>query len=192
MISAGEYLLLATVLLCLLHIDRAGGAMSGVAAVPRFDVAVYDATSGGVMAAVAAARRGHSVLLMCASWPACFPEGGRRIGGMSSGGLGQSDIGGSASEVIGGLAEEFYTRNRAHYGNSAVVAGLPTSNPAAEGTIAAAAAAVAPAALDLSPTLEGDSCRLPSAACNVTYNLEPHVALSIFIAMLQDANVTVW
>ena len=35
------------------------------------DVAVYDASSGGVIAAVAAARHGARTLLICASWPAC-------------------------------------------------------------------------------------------------------------------------
>ena len=56
-----------------------------------FDAIVYDATSGGVTAAVAAARHGLHTALLCAAWPACFPEGGKRIGGMSSGGLGQTD-----------------------------------------------------------------------------------------------------
>lgn len=65
------------------------------------DVAIYDASSGGVIAAVAAARHGAKTLLICASYPACFPEGGLRVGGMSSGGLGQSDIG-SCSDDIGG------------------------------------------------------------------------------------------
>lgn len=58
-------------------------------AAAQIDVVVYDATSGGVMAAVAAARHGAKVVLVCASWPACFEEGGKRVGGMSSGGLGQ-------------------------------------------------------------------------------------------------------
>ena len=135
-----------------------------------FDVIVYDATSGGVMAAVAAARQGAGllrVLLICASWPACFSEGGERVGGMSSGGLGQSDIGGKPEVIIGGLAREFYLRNRLHYrggGN-----GPPPSNGSST-----------------------SSCRCPSPECQVTYNLEPHVALGIFESMLAEANVTVW
>ena len=80
-----------------------------------YDAIIYDASSGGVTAAVSAARRGLHVALLCASWPGCFPEGGQRVGGMSSGGLGQTDIGPTASH-IGGLALEFYQRNRAHYG----------------------------------------------------------------------------
>eukprot|EP00051_Salpingoeca_urceolata_P005992 m.79717 g.79717 ORF g.79717 m.79717 type:complete len:670 (+) comp14635_c0_seq1:59-2068(+) len=129
------------------------------------DVLVYDATSGGVTAAVAAARHGMKTILVCASWPACFPDGGLRVGGLSSGGLGQTDIGGHP-DIIGGLAEEFYTRNRQHYGS---IAPTPSSSLASASS----------------------SCRLPTAGCNQTYNLEPHVALGIFEALLRDAKVEV-
>ena len=137
------------------------------------DVAVYDASSGGVTAAIAASRHGADTLLICASWPACWPEGGLRVGGMSSGGLGETDLG-SCSDAIGGIALEFYTRNRQHYGQL---------QPAAETTASTSSAAAAAAAA-------GD-CRLPAAGCNQTFNLEPHVALGIFEAMLREANVTV-
>ena len=130
----------------------------------QFDVVVYDATSGGVMAAVAAGRHGSKTALLCASWPACFPEGGHIIGGMSGGGLGQTDIGGH-TEIIGGLAREFYERNRQHYESA-----QPTV-PAVSG---------------------GSSCRLPAQGCNATYNLEPHVAQSIFASMLNDAGVKIF
>jgi hypothetical protein len=63
------------------------------------DVCVYGGTSGGVIAAVAAARRGGRVVLI---------EPGRRLGGMSSGGLGMTDNG--ATSTISGLAREFYRR----------------------------------------------------------------------------------
>ena len=114
------------------------------------------------MAAVAAARHGATVLLLCASWPACFTEGGRQVGGMSSGGLGQTDLG--CTDAVGGLALEFYTRNRRHY-DKAVITGQP----------------------DIVST----SCRLPSPKCNVTWNLEPHVARANFDAMLAEAGVSV-
>ena len=96
----------------LLLVGAVGAAVNGNTS--RFDVVVYDASSGGVMAAVAAGRHGSKTALLCASWPACFHEGGHNIGGMSGGGLGQTDIGGHA-EIIGGLAREFYERNRQHY-----------------------------------------------------------------------------
>ena len=56
-----------------------------------YDVVVYDASSAGVIAAVAASRhmqihgKGKEkvrVALLCASWPSCWEEGGRRVGGV--------------------------------------------------------------------------------------------------------------
>jgi FAD dependent oxidoreductase len=70
------------------------------------DVVVYGGTSGGVAAAVQAARLGKSVVLI---------EPTHRLGGLSSGGLGQTDIGNK--EAIGGIAREFYRRIRRHYEN---------------------------------------------------------------------------
>lgn len=68
-------------------------------------VCIYGGTSGGVVAAVEAARRGLAVVLVA-------PE--HRLGGMTSGGLGMTDIG--AKEAIGGIAREFYQRVGARYG----------------------------------------------------------------------------
>jgi hypothetical protein len=73
--------------------------------VQSFDVIVYGGTSGGVVAAVAAARQGANVALL---------EPGRFLGGMSSGGLGQTDHGNK--KTIGGEALEFYRRVGRHYG----------------------------------------------------------------------------
>jgi hypothetical protein len=61
--------------------------------------------SGGVAAAVAAARMGKIVILT---------EFGTHLGGMTSGGLGQTDIGNKAA--IGGISREFYRRLGQHYG----------------------------------------------------------------------------
>jgi hypothetical protein len=74
------------------------------AAERRADVVVYGATAGGVLAAVAAAREGKSVLLL---------EPGKHVGGMVSGGLGATDAGNRAA--VGGYAREFFDRVRAHY-----------------------------------------------------------------------------
>ena len=63
------------------------------------DVCIYGGTSGGVAAAVQAARLGKSVVIVC-------PD--EHLGGLSSGGLGFTDTGNKA--VIGGLAREFYHR----------------------------------------------------------------------------------
>jgi hypothetical protein len=78
-------------------------------AAPReFDIVVYGGTSGGVAAAVQAARMGKSVVLI---------EPGKHLGGLTSGGLGATDIGNKAA--IGGIAREFYQRIRKHYDEEA-------------------------------------------------------------------------
>lgn len=69
------------------------------------DVVVFGANSGGVIAASAAAREGVSVVLV-------DPES--HVGGMSSGGLGQTDIGNKFA--ITGMSRDFYRRIGAHYG----------------------------------------------------------------------------
>lgn len=70
-----------------------------------YDVCVYGATSAGVVAAYTAAQYGKSVLLI---------EPGKHVGGMSSGGLGLTDIGNKYA--ISGLALDFYRRIGQHYG----------------------------------------------------------------------------
>ena len=72
----------------------------------KVDVCVYGGTSGGVMAAAAAAKDGKSVALI---------EPGRHLGGMTSGGLGQTDYGDKA--VVGGMARKFYKLIALHYNN---------------------------------------------------------------------------
>jgi len=69
-----------------------------------YDVVVYGGTSGGVAAAVQVAKMGKTVVLI---------EPGRHLGGLSSGGLGATDIGNKAA--IGGLSREFYQRIYQHY-----------------------------------------------------------------------------
>lgn len=69
------------------------------------DVLVYGGTAGGVAAAVQAAREGKKTVLL---------EFGNHLGGMTSGGLGQTDIGNKAA--IGGISREFYQRVGRHYG----------------------------------------------------------------------------
>ena len=70
----------------------------------RYDVVVYGGTSGGIAAAIQADRMGKSVLLI---------EPGAHLGGLSSGGLGATDIGNKAA--IGGIAREFYGRLGDYY-----------------------------------------------------------------------------
>jgi NADPH-dependent 2,4-dienoyl-CoA reductase/sulfur reductase-like enzyme len=73
-----------------------------------YDIVVYGGTSSGVAAAVQARQMGKSVVLI---------EPSHRLGGLSSGGLGQTDIGNKAA--IGGLARRFYQAIHEHYSRPA-------------------------------------------------------------------------
>ncbi len=82
-----------------------GGGAIVAAEVVQTDICIYGATSGGIAAAIQAARMGKSVVLA---------EFGRHLGGLTSGGLGATDIGNKAA--IGGISREFYRRVGRHYG----------------------------------------------------------------------------
>jgi hypothetical protein len=71
-----------------------------------FDIVIYGGTSAGISAAVQASRMGKSVLLL---------EPGQRLGGLTTGGLGQTDIGNK--QAIGGISREFYERVFTYYEN---------------------------------------------------------------------------
>ena len=73
--------------------------------VKEVDICIYGGTSAGVIAAYTSQQSGKSVLLI---------EPGRHLGGMSSGGLGFTDIGNKY--VVQGLALDFYRRLGTHYG----------------------------------------------------------------------------
>src|SRR5438309_4106418 len=90
---------------CLLFIYLGGFDLNS-AEVIQSDLCVYGGTSGGVAAAVQATRMGKTAVIV---------ESGRHVGGLSSGGLGATDIGNKAA--IGGIAREFYARVAKHYTN---------------------------------------------------------------------------
>ena len=71
----------------------------------EIDICIYGGTSAGVIAAYTAVKSGKNVILI---------EPGQRLGGLSSGGLGQTDIGNKYA--ITGLARDFYRRLGKHYG----------------------------------------------------------------------------
>src|SRR5687768_8428196 len=73
-----------------------------------YDVVVYGGNAGGVAAAVQSARMGKSVALV---------EPGSHLGGLTTGGLGATDIGNKAA--IGGISREFYQRVKRHYDDPA-------------------------------------------------------------------------
>jgi len=68
------------------------------------DVVIFGGTSGGVAAAVQARRMGKTAVI--AEWTP-------HLGGLTTGGLGATDIGNKAA--IGGIAREFYETIAAHY-----------------------------------------------------------------------------
>ncbi len=68
------------------------------------DIVVYGGTSAGVAAAIEAKRMGRSVVLI---------EPTSRVGGLTTGGLGQTDIGNK--RVVGGISREFYQNIKTYY-----------------------------------------------------------------------------
>lgn len=122
------------------------------------DVVVYGDASGGVTAAVQAARMGKKVILVA-------PVG--HLGGMTSSGLGLTDIGNTA--ILGGLSREFYHRVYQHYQHDAAWNHEPRADfkNVGQGT------------LGLNP-----ATRLASI-------FEPKVAEAAFDAMAKEAGVRV-
>ncbi len=70
----------------------------------QYDIVVYGGTSAGIVAAIQASRMGKTVILI---------EPGDHLGGLTTGGLGQTDIGNK--QAIGGISREFYQQIKAHY-----------------------------------------------------------------------------
>lgn len=68
------------------------------------DVVIYGATPGGLAAAVQVERMGHRAIVL---------EPTERIGGLTTGGLGCTDIG--SKGAYGGIAREFYRDVKRHY-----------------------------------------------------------------------------
>jgi hypothetical protein len=119
------------------------------------DVVVYGGTSGGVAAAVQATRIGKTALLI---------EPGRRIGGLTSGGLGATDIGNKAA--IGGIAREFYRRVARHYARDDA-----WTNQTRD---------------DFRKLSRRDQARE-----DTMWTFEPHVAETVYREMLEEAKVPV-
>lgn len=74
----------------------------------HYDIVIYGGSSAGVSAAIQAARMNKSVAIV-------EPYG--RLGGLTTGGLGATDIGNK--RVIGGISREFYQNLKAHYDQKA-------------------------------------------------------------------------
>jgi hypothetical protein len=70
------------------------------------DIVVYGGTSGGIIAAIQAAKSERSVVLVS---PTPY------LGGLTTSGLGWTDLG--SDSILGGLSRDFYTRVYQHYQN---------------------------------------------------------------------------
>ncbi len=125
---------------------------------PPHDVVVYGDASGGVTAAVQAARMGKKAVLISQYG---------HLGGLSSSGLGWSDIGNNA--ILGGLAREFYHRLYRHYQdeNAWTLEARAGYGNAGQGVPA------------LDPKTE------------LASTFEPKVAESVFDALIEEAGVRV-
>ena len=126
------------------------------------DLCVYGGTARGVAAAVQAARMGKTAVIA---------EFGNHLGGLTSGGLGATDIGNKAA--IGGIAREFYHRIALHYATSnAWRSSRATEYFAQRG---------------------GRSTESELKSPDATmWTFEPHVAEDIFFQMVNEAKVAVY
>ena len=93
-----------TAVFCLLIMVLMCGGLNRAVTAQEYDVVIYGGTSGGITAAIQAAKMGRTVALV---------EPGLHLGGLTSGGLGATDIGNK--QAIGGLSREFYQRVKQHY-----------------------------------------------------------------------------
>ena len=84
---------------------------------PAHDVVIYGGTPAGLIAAIAAARAGVSVVVI---------EPTRWIGGMVTGGLARTDVG--RPETVGGITREFFARAAVRYGGKFMWFAEPHAN----------------------------------------------------------------
>lgn len=82
--------------------------LASQAAAATYDLVIYGGTSGGIAAAVQAARMGKTAVLI---------EPTQHLGGLTTGGLGATDIGNK--RAIGGISRDFYARIWKHYNDPA-------------------------------------------------------------------------
>jgi hypothetical protein len=126
------------------------------------DLCIYGGTAAGVAAAVQAARMGKTAVIA---------EFGNHLGGLTSGGLGATDIGNKAA--IGGIAREFYHRIAQHYSNDNAWQFEECKDYFAKHG----------ARSTLSELSSPDA---------TMWTFEPHVAEDIFFQMLNEAKVAVY
>jgi hypothetical protein len=126
------------------------------------DLCIYGGTAGGVAAAVQAARMGKTAVVA---------EFGNHLGGLTSGGLGATDIGNKAA--IGGIAREFYHRIALHYASSNAWRFEPREEYFAQR-----------GGRSTANELSGPEATM--------WTFEPHVAEDILFQMVNEAKVAVY
>ena len=128
------------------------------------DIAIFGGTSAGIAAAVQAKRMGNSVVI--AEWT-------QHLGGLTTGGLGATDIGNKAA--IGGIAREFYEQIAVHYDRAQSWKWEKPHLSAALG----------------SGQERGRDPLVEKTGRPTKWTFEPSVAMSIYERWLKDAGVAV-
>ncbi len=157
-----ETLNVSWLLICCIGALSLQNGLCGAPEVIQSDICVYGGTAAGVAAAVQAARMGKSAVIA---------EFGNHLGGLTSGGLGATDIGNK--DAIGGIAREFYHRVAQHYARA--------DSWKFEGS---ADYFKARSARPLSSNLTGPDATM--------WTFEPHVAEAILFAMVNEARTPVY
>jgi hypothetical protein len=132
------------------------------------DICIYGGTSAGIAAALAAARSGKSVVIA---------ESSTHLGGLTTGGLGATDIGSKAA--VGGIAREFYERVHEYYARPE---SWTWSQP--EQSVGTAYEAQNDPS---NPDPIAEKTGRPTK-----WTFEPHIASKIFRAMLDESAVPVY
>ncbi len=125
-----------------------------------YDVVIYGGTSSGIIAAVTAARKGRSTILI---------EPSNHLGGLTTGGLGRTDIG--IEDTIRGLSLEFYRRIRDYY--------------------RVESAWIHENRMEYMEGREWRSAELFQPDSEGMFGFEPHAARHVYEQMLEEAGVTV-
>ncbi|MEX0774006.1 MAG: FAD-dependent oxidoreductase [Balneolales bacterium] len=134
------------------------GMLHSVVSRESFDIVIYGASSAGIVAAIASAQKGRSVIIV---------EPSNHLGGLTAGGLGQTDIGVEGEGgAIGGISFDFYRKIRQHYENGNAWANQTWDEY-----------------MNRTNRLQQDSEGM--------FGFEPHVAENIYREMLEEAGVPV-
>ncbi len=128
------------------------------------DVIIFGGTSGGVAAALQAKRMGRTVAV--AEWT-------QHMGGLTTGGLGATDIGNKAA--IGGIAREFYEQIAAHYEKPEA---WKWEKPKTSGALK-------------SSQEHGKDLVVEKTGKPTKWTFEPSVAMAIYQKWLAEAGITV-